>query len=247
LKDHLNKKIMKDKDKDRLFQFPFVPADFLVSTMLMTPAEVGAFMRLLCHSWLEDGIPYKSKTYLARLGGVSTSKLDQILSKFYIDDENRLRHHRLEVVRKNVVELREKRVKAGRKGGEANKQRFSPAEAKWKQKSSIAEPSKTKQNKTKQKGTPLPPLSVAETIAAERALRMIAEDITEIKNQSARDAMGSVITWGHPDDRERLRELRARERELKAQLTGITPRRESTTIPAGMAELAGMIAEDKLI
>jgi hypothetical protein len=43
-----------------------------------------------------------------------------------------------------------------------------------------------------------------------------------------------------------LRELRARERELKAQLTGITPRRESTAIPAGMAELAGMIAEDKL-
>mgnify|MGYP003657942476 FL=1 len=235
------------KDKDRLFQFPFFPADFLVSTMLMSPAEVGAYMRLLCHSWIEDGIPYKSKTYLARLGGISTSKLDQILSKFYIDDENRVRHHRLEVVRKSVVDLREKRAKAGRKGGEANKQRYSNAEANRKQNSSKAEPSKTKQNKTKQRRTPLPPLSVAETIAAERALRMVAEDITSIIHQSARDAMGSVISWGHPDDKERLRELRARERELKAQLTGITSRDDRHTIPPEMAELAGMIAEDKLI
>ena len=235
------------KDKDRLFQFPFFPADFLVSTMLMSPAEVGAYTRLLCHSWIEDGIPYKSKTYLARLGGVSTSKLDQILSKFYIDDENRVRHHRLEVVRKSVVDLREKRAKAGRKGGEANKQRYSKAEASRKQNSSKAEPSKTKQNKTKQRRTPLPPLSVAETIAAERALRMVAEDITSIIHQSARDAMGSVISWGHPDDKERLRELRARERELKSQLTGITSRDDRLPIPPEMAELAGMIAEDKLI
>ena len=81
------------KDKDRLFQFPFFPADFLVSTMLMSPAEVGAYMRLLCHSWIEDGIPYKSKTYLARLGGVSTSKLDQILSKLINNQNKKYREH----------------------------------------------------------------------------------------------------------------------------------------------------------
>ena len=212
------------KDKDRLFQFPFFPADFLVSTMLMSPAEVGAYMRLLCHSWMEDGIPFKSKSYLARLGGISASKLDQILIKFYIDDENRVRHHRLEVVRKNVIELREKRVKAGRKGGQANKQSLSIAEANGKQNGSIAEPSKTKQNKTKQRVTPLPPLGVSETIAAERALKMLSEDIAEVVGQCGRDATGSIISWGKPDDRERLRDLRARESELKAQLTGIAPR-----------------------
>ena len=235
------------KDKDRLFQFPFFPADFLVSTMLMSPAEVGAYMRLLCHSWLEDGIPYKSKSYLARLGGISTSKLDQILTKFYIDDENRVRHHRLEEVRKNVVELREKRVKAGRKGGQANKQSSSNAEAKSKQNRSIAEPSKTKQNKTKQRGTPFPPLSVAETIASERALKMLAEDIADILRQCSKDATGSIISWGHPDDRERLRELRARERELKAQLTGIAPREQQQPIPPEMEGVVDDILEDKLV
>ena len=82
--------------------------------------EVGAYMRLLCHSWLDDGIPMKSKAHLARLAGVSTSKLEQILPKFYIDDENRVRHHRLEEVRKSVADLREKRRKAGALGGKAS-------------------------------------------------------------------------------------------------------------------------------
>ena len=129
--------------------------------MLMSPAEVGAYMRLLCHSWLDDGIPMKSKSHLARLAGVSTSKLEQILPKFYIDDENRVRHHRLEEVRKSVADLREKRRKAGALGGKASKQSYSNAVANRQQKSSNAQPSKIKQNKTKY--TPLNPPSKLST------------------------------------------------------------------------------------
>lgn len=138
---------MKDKD-ERLFQFPFYPESFLVSTMLMSPAEVGAYMRLLCHSWLDDGIPMKSKSHLARLAGVSTSKLEQILPKFYIDDENRVRHHRLEEVRKSVADLREKRRKAGALGGKASKQSYSNAVANRQQKAAML--NLVKQNKIKQ-------------------------------------------------------------------------------------------------
>ena len=209
---------MKDKD-ERLFQFPFYPESFLVSTMLMSPAEVGAYMRLLCHSWLDDGIPMKSKAHLARLAGVSTSKLEQILPKFYIDDENRVRHHRLEEVRKSVADLREKRRKAGALGGKASKQSLSYAVANRQQKSSNAQPSKIKENKTKY--TPLNPpaqLSTADKIALERERDAIAEEIKDIYRKACRDAMGSVISWGKPDDPERVQHLREQEQIIKDRL-----------------------------
>tara|TARA_Y100001938_G_scaffold57912_1_gene80901 strand:- start:230 stop:961 length:732 start_codon:yes stop_codon:yes gene_type:complete len=238
------------EDKDRLFQFPFYPADFLVSTMLMSPAEVGAYMRLLCHSWIEDGIPYKSKSYLARLAGISPSKLDQILSKFYVDDENRVRHVRLETERKKVVELREKRVKAGRIGGNANKQRLTIALAKEKQVQSTAKPNKTKQNKTEQ-SPPISPrdfetktLSTADRIGMEKARELIAEEIKTILNKAGRNAMQEVISWGSPDDPERLKDLRAREREIKSQLMGLTPRKRENPINQGMQELASELADE---
>lgn len=209
---------MKDKD-DRLFQFPFYPESFLVSTMLMSPAEVGAYMRLLCHSWLDDGIPFKSKSHLARLAGISTSKLEQILSKFYVDDENRVRHHRLEEVRKSVADLREKRRKAGALGGKASKQSYSNAVANRQQKSSNAQPSKIKQNKTKY--TPLNPpskLSTADKIALERERDAIAEEIKDVYRKASRDAMGSVVSWDKPDDRERVQHLREQEQVIKDRL-----------------------------
>lgn len=209
---------MKDKD-DRLFQFPFYPESFLVSTMLMSPAEVGAYMRLLCHSWLDDGIPFKSKSHLARLAGISTSKLEQILSKFYVDDENRVRHHRLEEVRKSVTDLREKRRKAGALGGKANKQRYSNASANGEQKSSNAEPSKIKESKVKY--TPLNPpskLSTADKIALERERDAIAEEIKDVYRKASRDAMGSVVSWDKPDDCERVQHLRAQEQMIKDRL-----------------------------
>ena len=236
------------KDKDRLFQFPFFPADFLVSTMLMTPAEVGAYMRLLCHSWIEDGIPYKSKSHIARLAGVSTPKLEQILIKFYIDDEKRLRHPRLEAVRKEVIALRDKRVKAGRIGGLASKQSSTIAEAKGKQKSSTAQPSKTKQNKTKQ--TPLNPpvqsLSTADRIGLEHAQKLVAEEIKSILNGRCLDATGDVISWNRQDDPDRLRELRDKEREIKSTLMSFSPReQQQASIPPGIAGIAELLARGK--
>ena len=233
------------KDKDRLFQFPFFPADFLVSTMLMTPAEVGAYMRLLCHSWIEDGIPYKSKSHIARLAGVSTSKVEQILIKFYIDDEKRLRHPRLEAVRKEVMALRDKRVKAGRIGGLASKQSLTIAEAKGKQKSSIAQPSKTNQNKSKHI-TPHSPLSTADRIGLEHAQKLIAEEIKSILNGRCLDATGDVISWNREDDPDQLRELRDKEREIKSTLMSFSPREQQhSDIPPGIAGIAELLARGK--
>jgi len=237
------------EDKDRLFMFPFFPEAFLVSTMLMSPAEVGAYMRLLCHSWIEDGIPYKNKTDLARLAGVSPKKLEKIMQKFFIDDQNMVRNYRLEEVRKTVIEKREKRVKAGRLGGQANKQRYSNAlangEANGKQKSSNAEANKVNQSKVNNPPTPLVKnLSTADRIGMEKSLVLIADEIKTILNKAGRNAMQEVISWGSPDDPERLKGLRAREREIKSQLMGFSPRKRENPINQGMQELASELADE---
>ena len=229
--------------------FPFFPEAFLVSTMLMSPAEVGAYMRLLCHSWIEDGIPYKNKSDLGRLAGVSPQKLEKIMQKFFIDDQNMVRNYRLEEVRKTVIAKREKRVKAGRLGGQANKQRYSNAlanrEANGKQNSSNAEANKVNQSIVNNPPTPLAKnLSTADRIGMEKSLVLIGEEINAILRQQGKDATGSVVSWGRDDDPETLKGLRAREREIKQQLMGFNPREREKPMPAGLSELTSAMAEE---
>ena len=90
-------------DKQRLFSFPLYASDFLVSTGLMSAAEVGAYMRLLCHSWLDDGLPNDPKL-LSKMAGISAKKLSKVLEKFY-EENGKLRQHRQEEVRTQVVKL----------------------------------------------------------------------------------------------------------------------------------------------
>ena len=237
------------EDKDRLFMFPFFPEAFLVSTMLMSPAEVGAYMRLLCHSWIEDGIPYKNKSDLGRLAGVSPKKLEKIMQKFFIDDQNMVRNYRLEEVRKTVIAKREKRVKAGRLGGQANKQRYSNAlanrEANGKQNSSNAEANKVNQSKVNNPPTPLAKkLSTADRIGMEKSLVLISDEIKTILNKAGRNAMQEVISWGSPDDSETLKGLRERRDEIKEQLIGFNPRKRENPINQGMGELASELADE---
>ncbi len=229
--------------------FPFFPEAFLVSTMLMSPAEVGAYMRLLCHSWIEDGIPYKNKSDLGRLAGVSPQKLEKIMQKFFIDDQNMVRNYRLEEVRKTVIAKREKRVKAGRLGGQANKQRYSNAlanrEANGKQNSSNAEANKVNQSIVNNPPTPLVKnLSTADRIGMEKSLVLIGEEINAILRQQGKDATGSVVSWGNEDDPKTLKGLRAREREIRHQLMGFNPREREKPMPAELSELTSAMAEE---
>ena len=206
-------------------------------------------MRLLCHSWIEDGIPYKNKSDLARLAGVSPQKLEKIMQKFFIDDQNMVRNYRLEEVRKTVIAKREKRVKAGRLGGQANKQRYSNAlanrEANGKQNSSNAEANKVNQSKVNNPPTPLvKKLSTPDRISLEKARVLIVEEINAILRQQGKDATGAVVSWGRDDDPETLKALRAREREINHQLMGFNPRQREEPVSEGMAELASGIADE---
>jgi len=146
-------------DKHRLFSFPLYASDFLVSTGLMSAAEVGAYMRLLCHSWLDDGLPNDPKL-LSKMSGISAKKLSKVLEKFY-EENGKLRQHRQEEVRTQVVKLSATRRNAANsrwaKNGE-NDANASISNASGVQLAMLSKQSKTNQSKTNQNNpSPTPP------------------------------------------------------------------------------------------
>ena len=233
------------EDKDRLFQFPFYPADFLVSTMLMKPDQRGAYITLLCHAWIEDGLEDNEET-LCAMSGLKPARLGEVLKRFARDSDGKLRQPRMERVRDEIKVLRDKRAKAGRKGAEVKWQSHSKATDLPMAKRCDSIASKTKQNKIKQE-PPYPlkqNLTTADRIGMEKSLVLIAEEINAILRQQGKDATGSVVSWGREDDPETLRSLRSREREIKQQLMGFNPREREEPINQGMAELASELADE---
>ena len=232
------------KDKDRLFQFPFFPADFLVSTMLLKPDQRGAYITLLCHAWIEDGLE-DNEELLCQLAGIKPAKMKEVLKRFARDSDGKLRHPRMERVREDVKALRDKRAKAGRKGAEVKWQSHSKATNLPMAKRCDTIASKTKQSKTKHI-TPPSPLGTADRIGLEHAQKLVAEEIKTILNGRCMDATGDVISWNRQDDPETLRELRDKEREIKSTLMSFSPREQQhSDIPPGIAGIAELLARGK--
>jgi len=113
-------------DKSPAFQF--YPKDFLSdqNVSLMTREAVGCYIILICQTWIHGHIPDDPKK-LALLCGVSSKKLallwPQIRPCFMEDvvggevTGKLMRHPRLDKEREIQKENRQKRVDAGRKGG----------------------------------------------------------------------------------------------------------------------------------
>lgn len=93
--------------------FQFYAADFLVGTADMEAAEVGAYIRLLCHQWDRGFVP---KDKAARLAGTKLSSA--VLAKF-IETNGELRNARLEAVRQKQSEYHEQQSRRGKAGAEA--------------------------------------------------------------------------------------------------------------------------------
>lgn len=104
--------------------FPFYPADFLLGTALMSDAQVGAYMRLLCYQWNDGSLP-KDENLLAQLARTEKINIEAILSKFREGSDGRLRNQKLEKVRKSLNAYRKTRSDNGRKGGRPKKHMVS--------------------------------------------------------------------------------------------------------------------------
>ena len=87
--------------------FQFYPQDFLVGTAMLSAEETGAYIRLLCYQWTNDGLP-NDKVILARIAGCDGNAMGSIWDKFGICDDGKLRNARLNYVKIKQNEYRAK-------------------------------------------------------------------------------------------------------------------------------------------
>jgi uncharacterized protein YdaU (DUF1376 family) len=106
--------------------------DLIASTVDMTPACFGAYMRLLCYAWTRGGIPDDEAACSRIAGGLEAgdwvsirgrlvpiangSQSDRSAIADGSQSEVRLTHPRLELERQAVEDIREKKSEAGKKG-----------------------------------------------------------------------------------------------------------------------------------
>jgi len=87
--------------------FQFYPQDFLVGTAMLSAEETGAYIRLLCYQWTNDGLP-NDKAILARIAGCDGNAIASVWDKFGICQDGKLRNARLESIRVKQNEYRAK-------------------------------------------------------------------------------------------------------------------------------------------
>lgn len=107
--------------------FQFYPDSWLSSLdiTLMTPAEEGAYIRLLCHAWLSPdcGLPADANALktLSRLGS-AWSKSEGVIKAKFREEGGRLFNDRLLLERTKQMEWREKSANGGKRSGETRRE-----------------------------------------------------------------------------------------------------------------------------
>lgn len=95
---------------------PLYPADVLASCSDMSPAQFGAYMRLLCYAWQSGGVPNDMEAACRIAGGCTPADWAVVRKRLVVLDEGtsaeRLSQPRLEAERAKAEGLREKRQAA---------------------------------------------------------------------------------------------------------------------------------------
>ena len=96
--------------------FQFYPADFLVGTAILTPEETGIYIRLLCYQWTNGGL-INCVPILARLAACEDEgAVAAVMSlKFEQGEDGKLYNKRLEDVRQEQEQYREKQRENAKK------------------------------------------------------------------------------------------------------------------------------------
>ena len=87
---------MSQESKRKAPAFQLYTDDFLSGTLEMSQAEVGQFIRLLCHQWNRGSIPVETEKQQRLAGGCVSV---EVLAKFEECEDGFLRNKRLESVR----------------------------------------------------------------------------------------------------------------------------------------------------
>ena len=99
--------------------FAFYPGDFETDTADLTNEEVGAYIRLLSFHFSNDSIPADLHriSNILRVSKQKARKLFCVLKRFFYEKDGRFYQQRMVAEIAKAVEISEKRVEMGRKGG----------------------------------------------------------------------------------------------------------------------------------
>lgn len=112
--------------KEKAPAFQFYPADFLSSSKVarMTLTEIGAYTVLLCHAWLDDGLPTQVPE-IAKLVRMSPARFEKLwagaLSECFQECDGKLLNIRLERERDKQASRRSRQALNGALGGRPRK------------------------------------------------------------------------------------------------------------------------------
>lgn len=95
--------------------FQFYAKDFLAGTSDMSNAEVGAYIRLLCHQWDKEILP-NDDVKLTRLCSGDNEGIIRAKTKFIENEEGNLYNVRLQNTREIQNEFRKSRSDSGKEG-----------------------------------------------------------------------------------------------------------------------------------
>jgi uncharacterized protein YdaU (DUF1376 family) len=97
--------------------FQFYPQDFIsdLNVQSMTDAEVGRYIKLLCHCWIEDGLEIGSPLVDRWL------KVGSILLRCFVEKGGKYRNKRLDRERQKQINWREKSSRGGSHSAENKK------------------------------------------------------------------------------------------------------------------------------
>lgn len=109
--------------------FPLYARDWIVDTARLPLAAQGAYIRLLCHEWVEGSLPCEQDD-LARICGIAARKEWAVvwtrLKPLFVVEGGSLVNRRLEGERAKQIAFREER---SRRGTEGAKKRWTMAQA----------------------------------------------------------------------------------------------------------------------
>lgn len=88
---------MSESPKRQAPAFQFYADDFIAGTVDMSPAEVGAYIRLLCYQWSRGSAPALPEKMQRVAGGIVS---EDVIAKFPLCEDGNRRNKRLEDVRK---------------------------------------------------------------------------------------------------------------------------------------------------
>ncbi|MBC8386239.1 MAG: DUF1376 domain-containing protein, partial [Gammaproteobacteria bacterium] len=100
--------------------FQFYASDFDSATRSWLPEEVGVYIRLLSSQWITGPLPIDLRR-LSLIAGVSKDEIEIIwetVGPKFIKTPDGFINERLEKIRQDQFEFRERQSQAGRKGAE---------------------------------------------------------------------------------------------------------------------------------